>query len=256
MSNTTIAAQLFTLRNFMRTPADIAQSLKKVRKIGYEAVQVSGIGPIDPVELKKIVDGEGLKICATHIPFQRLRNDIEKVIEEHKLWGCEYVGLGAMPDEYRKSAEGYRRFAKEASGIAKKLKDHGLKFVYHNHNFEFVKFDGKTGLDILFEESDKDSFQLEIDTYWVQAGGGDPAFWISKMKGRMDVVHFKDMVMDEEGKQIMAEVGEGNLNWPAIIDACREIGVKWHVVEQDVCRRDPFESLAISLKNLREMGLK
>lgn len=254
MANTTIAAQLYTLREFLKTPEDVAKSLKKVREIGYEAVQVSGLGPIDPKELKKIADDNGLQIVVTHIPFQRFQEDMEGLIADHKLWNCKYVGLGAMPKEYRTSRESYVQFAKEASGFAKRLAEEGLSFVYHNHAFEFVKFDGKTGLELIYEESDP-VLNGEIDTFWVQKGGSDPAAWIRKLKGRMEIVHFKDMVINENGEQIMAEVGEGNLNWPAIIEACREIGIKWHIVEQDTCQRDPFESLAISLKNLKAMGL-
>ena len=255
MEKVGIAAQLYTLRDFCKTPEDTANTFRKVREIGYEAVQVSGLGPIDPHELRKIADDNGLEICATHIQYQRMKEDIEGVIADHKLWNCKYVGLGSMPAEYRKSREGYIRFAREASMIAKRLKEAGLSFVYHNHDFEFVKFDGRTGLEIIYEESDPDSFNAEIDTYWVQSGGSDPAAWIRKLKGRMEIVHLKDTAMDEQGQRIMAEVGEGNLNWPAILDACREIGIRWYIVEQDTCQRDPFESLAISLRNLKKMGI-
>ena len=99
----------------------------------------------------------------------------------------------------------------------------------------------------------------ELDTYWVQHGGADPAAWIRRLKGRMPVVHLKDMTVSAEGwnvKQLMAEVGEGNLNWPAILDACHAAGVRWYAVEQDICPRDPFESLKISYENLRKMGLE
>ncbi len=254
MADLKIAAQLFTLREYLKTPEDIAKTLKKVKEIGYDAVQVSAIGPIDPKELKALVDKEGLTICVTHIPYDRLWNNLDAVIEDHKLWDCKYVGLGAMPEEYRENKEGYVRFAKEASEVGRKLAKHGLKFVYHNHNFEFRNFDGQTGMDILFNETDPEVFDFELDTYWVQAGGADPIVWIKKVAGRMDVVHFKDMMIDKERKQIFAEVGEGNLNWPGIIAACKEIGVKWAPVEQDRCLRDPFESLAISYKNLKKMG--
>ncbi len=259
MGKSVIAAQMYTLREFCETPEGISNSLKKVREIGYEAFQTSGLGPIDPHELKEIMDREGLTMCATHVSFDRLKNDIDAVISDHKLWNCKYVGLGAMPGEYSGSKEGYIKFAKEISQIAKTLKDNGLQFIYHNHDFEFEKFDGKTGLQILLEECDRSVVDFEIDTFWVQAGGGDPAQWIRNVKGNMKVVHLKDMVMGRtngERKRLMAEVGEGNLNWPAIIDACRDIGVEWYVVEQDVCQRDPFESLAISFRNLKAMGLE
>jgi sugar phosphate isomerase/epimerase len=96
---------------------------------------------------------------------------------------------------------------------------------------------------------------MEIDTYWITHGGGDPVQWINRVAGRLPCVHLKDMAISTKREQFMAEVGEGNLNWPAILDACRKSGVKWYIVEQDVCYRDPFESLEISLKNLKQMGV-
>ncbi len=119
----------------------------------------------------------------------------------------------------------------------------------------------RTGLEIIYGESDPRYLKAEIDTYWVQHGGGDPIDWIKRMKNRMPVIHLKDMVMAEGenpwvGKQLMAEVGEGNLNWPAILNACQEANVEWYAVEQDICQRDPFESLAISYRNLQRIGLR
>ena len=95
---------------------------------------------------------------------------------------------------------------------------------------------------------------FEIDTYWIQHGGGDPASWIRKLKGRLPLVHLKDMGISK-GKQVMTEVGEGNLNWQEILSACKDAGLIWYIVEQDICQRDPFESLGISLRNLKGMGL-
>ncbi|TDO91325.1 sugar phosphate isomerase/epimerase [Halanaerobium saccharolyticum] len=249
-----IAAQLYTVRDFTQTPAAIEKTLKKVKEIGYNAVQVSGFGPIESEKLKDLVDEIGLEICATHISFDRLKNDLDNVIKEHKLWNCKQVGLGIMPEKYRESAEGIRRFLQEIAPIAKKLKENELQFIYHNHNVEFAKYGDQTGMDILLEESEPDFFDFEIDTYWIQAGGADPAEWIKKVNNRMNVVHFKDMTVDGWDPQ-MAEVGEGNLNWPRIIKACQENEVEWACVEQDVCQRDPFESLKISLNNLKDMGL-
>ncbi|MCK9222567.1 MAG: sugar phosphate isomerase/epimerase [Limnochordia bacterium] len=254
MSNTVIAAQLYTLRDSLKTPQEIRQSLSKVREIGYEAVQLSGLGPIEPGELAKILQDYNLQVAATHVSFQRLKDEFDKVVEEHRLWGCQHVAVGSMPGEYKTDADGYKRFAQEATAIGRQLARAGLTFSYHNHSFEFEKFQGRLGLDILFEESDPEVFLAEIDTFWIQHGGGDPAAWIQKVSGRMRIVHLKDMTICD-GRQAMAEVGEGNLNWPDILRACKEAGVLWYVVEQDICQRDPFESLAISLRNLKAMGL-
>jgi sugar phosphate isomerase/epimerase len=255
MQKPRVGAQLYTIREFTKTPEDIAGSMKRIKEIGYDAVQVSGFGSIDHQQVKDIMDAEGLTVCATHIGYDKLKNDLDDVIKQHKLWDCKYVGLGSMPGEYSKDKEGYVAFAKEATEIARKLADNGLRFIYHNHNFEFMKFDGVTGMDILFNETDPDVFDFEIDTYWVQAGGANPVDWINKVKSRMKVVHFKDMGVDSNRQVIMTEIGEGNLNWPCIIEACTDIGVEWALVEQDICQRDPFESLAISLKNLKDFGL-
>lgn len=251
MDRMTVAAQLYTLREFMKTPEEISTSLKKVKALGYNAVQVSGVGPIDAKQLRRLADEAGLKICATHISYDRFKNDLAGVIRDHKTWDCRYVGLGAMPEKIRDSRDGYIAFIKEFNEISKIIFDQGLKFIYHNHNFEFEKFEGMTGLDILFFNTDPETFGFEMDTYWIQAGGANPVEWIKKLEGRMDVVHFKDMAV-KGFNQLFAEIGEGNLSWPVIIEACRETGVQWYAVEQDQCRRDPFESLSMSLTYLEK----
>jgi sugar phosphate isomerase/epimerase len=253
-----LAAQLYTVRQFVQTAPDLAASLKKVRSIGYTAVQVSGIGPIPDADVKAMVTDVGLTICITHTSPAELWNDLDRVIARHKLWGCRHVAIGSMPQTYREQGEaGFRQFAVEASAIGERLVAAGLDFSYHNHSFEFVRIGRRTGLDVIFDESDPRYLKAEPDTYWIQHGGGDPAAWIRKLAGRVPVVHLKDMVIHaSRGAQVMAEIGEGNLNWPAILSACQEAGVEWYAVEQDECQRDPFESLRISYQNLREMGLE
>jgi sugar phosphate isomerase/epimerase len=255
MSRPVVAAQLYTIRAFTQTPKDLAESLTKIKQMGYTAVQVSAIGAVPDAEVKSMVDDLGLKICITHIGYDRLWKDTESVIAQHKLWDCRHVAIGSMPPAYREEGEaGFRRFATEAAAVGEKLAQAGLTFSYHNHSFEFVRFGSRTGLDIIYETADPRYLQSEIDTYWVQYGGGDPAEWIRRMKGRAPVVHYKDMVI-VDNQPTMAEIGEGNLNWPAIIKATEEAGSEYAAVEQDICRRDPFESLQISYNNLRGMGL-
>jgi len=253
MAETMIAAQLYTVRESMKTPADMAQSLKRVREIGYEAVQLSGHGPVEPADMKQMTDDAGVRIIATHTPFDRMRDDPQGVIDEHKLYECPCAGIGGLPGDMR-NAEGFPKFAKEGSEVAKRLAEGGITFVYHNHSFELEKFGDRTGLEILYEDSDPEYFKSELDTYWVQHGGGDVCAWIRKLAGRLPVIHFKDMTMKGR-EQIFAEIGEGNLNWPGIIEACQEAGVEWYIVEQDRCERDPFESLKISFDNMKAMGI-
>lgn len=259
MTASKLAAQLYTVREFTQTTKDMADSLKKIKAIGYPAVQTSAHGKdITDAEVKAMVEDNGLVICNTHISPDALWNDIDSVIEQHKLWNCKHVAIGAMPKEFREEGEvGFKRFAAEGSKIGEQLHAAGLTFSYHNHSFELVRFGKRTGLDIIYDESDPRYLQAEIDTYWIQHGGADPAAWVRKMNNRMPAVHLKDMVVlaneTSHGEQIMAEIGEGNLNWPAILQACKDIGVEWYLVEQDTCQRDPFESLKISYNNLQTL---
>jgi sugar phosphate isomerase/epimerase len=253
MKKSQIGAQLYTLRDFAKTAADLDTTLGKVKAIGYTAVQVSGIGPIEPAKVKELAAKHGLAICATHISYDRFMNDLDAVIREHQDWGCKYVGLGGMPAQYRTSKAGYVALAEEFTPVARRLAEAGLKFIYHNHKFEFEKFDGQTGMDWLLQSSDPAAFGFELDTYWVHAGGANPVEWIRKVSGRMQVVHLKDMAIVGD-QQVFAEIGEGNLNWPSVLQACDETGVEWFVVEQDKCLRDPFESLAISYNALAKLA--
>ncbi len=249
MKRSTIAAQMYTLRDFTQTAEDLRSTFQKVSAMGYEAIQISSIGPIDSKLVKQYADETGLAICATHVSWDRLVNDLEALAAEHKLWKCKYIGLGSLPEEFRTGLESYRKFAKLISEIAIKLKEeHDLQFVYHNHDFEFERFDGITGMEVLLNETDP-AVGFILDLFWVQAGGASPVEWIRKVEGRMQVVHLKDMAIIDR-QQVFAEIGEGNMNYGEIITACRETGVEWYVVEQDVCRRNPFESLEISLRYL------
>jgi len=251
--NSCIAAQMYTLRDFTRTPADIISTLKRVRKIGYNAVQLSALGKIDPKELANILQGEGLTCCATHVSLERMRDETAAVIEEHRLWNCKFTAIGGFFPKAPKASD-WPQFARAFNDVAARFRSSGISVGYHNHSHELARYDGHTALQTLLDHFSPDIW-IEIDTYWIQHGGGDPAAWIEKVTGKIPCVHLKDYAIDPDRNPLMAEVGEGNLNWPAILKACRSAGVQWYIIEQDICQRDPFESLAISLKNARQMGL-
>ncbi len=252
---TALTAQAFTIREFTKTPADIAKSFKKLADIGYEAIQVSAIGPIEPAELKKILDDNGQICCVTHTNWKVLTEGIDGLIDQLKTLQCRYTAIGSMPGDFR-SPEGIAAFGVGMAKAAAALAAEGIRLGYHNHSFEFTKVGEKLLMDLIFESVPDDALWAEIDTYWVQHGGGDPAEWIRKFAGRIPVVHLKDMgILDR--KPAMLEIGEGNLNWPNILAACKDAGVEYYAIEQDNCNgRDPFESLAISYNNLRAMGLE
>lgn len=247
-----LAAQLFTIREFTKTPEDIYKSFKKIRDIGYDYIQVSAFGKIEPKQLKEYADEFNLKICATHTPYDRILNDTEKVIAEHKLWNCDYIGLGSMPPEYRCTKEGCDAFLKEVAPAVDKIYDAGLKFMYHNHNFEFNKIDGNLNtLEYFSKKTDENKFGFLADFYWIQAGGLTPVEFINKYAKRLDVVHFKDLKVIESTTITMCEIFSGNMDYQKIYDECKKCGVKYVAVEQDKCPGDPFDSLKISYNNIK-----
>lgn len=248
-----IGAQYYTLREFTKTIEDFDKTCRKVKEIGYKIVQISGT-PLGATEMKAVLDKYGLKVATTHRSFDDFLNNLDEVMEYNRILGCELCGVGSMPPKYRDSAEGVSQFIKEMNEVAEKLKKEGLYFGYHNHAFEFVKFDGKFIMERLIEESDPDAVKFIVDTYWLQFGGLNPAKFIKKLGERAMVVHFKDLKMNLADKVEMAEVGEGNLDWDDIIEACDESGAKWAMVEQDVCQRNPFESLKMSYDYLITKG--
>ncbi len=253
-----LGAQLFTTRAFCKDIDGVRETLSKVAGIGYETVQISGFGPVDPAEVAEAVENSGLEVAATHIKWDRFLNDLDAVIDEHKMWNCSHAAIGGLPGEYH-TAEGQDRFLDELGPVAEKLAGAGMDFSYHNHNWEFIRVDGQTWLERLYAKASPEVLKAELDVYWVTAGGGSPVRYVRQCAGREPLVHFKDMVMVQGADGLetrMAEIGEGNLDWSGIIAACRESGVEHVLVEQDRCYdRDPFESLAISFRNLKEMGL-
>jgi len=256
MSKPVVAAQLYTVRESCKTIEGIAESLKKVADIGYTAVQISGFGPADPKEVAKIAADLGLNVASTHMNWKRFVEDIDGVIEEHKLYDCTHPAIGGLFGDQWAGRQGIDTFLDQLPPVAEKLAQAGMDFSYHNHSHEFVKIDGKTWLETLYDEAGPEILKAEIDTYWVQHGGGDPVWWVRKCAGREPILHLKDMAITSEREQRMAAVGEGNLNWQAILDAAEKSGVEFACVEQDHhYGADPFENLAISYRNLKAMGL-
>ncbi|MCL1842960.1 MAG: sugar phosphate isomerase/epimerase [Defluviitaleaceae bacterium] len=243
-------AQLYTIRDYMHSHKEFANSIKKISKLGFECVQISGVDPIVPVEeIAETCKAYGLEIAITHTNPKRIMENTKEVILDHKLMGCNYVGIGMIPNEYERSKSGFMKFALDFTPAARALKEEGMQLMYHNHHIEFEKYEGKLVMDFIREVFREVNFTL--DTYWVQAGGADPAHWIRKLDKRVEVLHLKDFAVFE-GISRMCEVMEGNLNWVRIMNAAKDVGVKYAMIEQDECYgKDPFECLGTSLFNIR-----
>ena len=242
-----IAVQLYTVRAQLQDPSRLGGVLARLREIGYGAVEVAGLSEVTAGRFGEELRRADLVACAAHVALDRLKAELDVVVAECADWGCRYVVVPGLPRDYR-SQDGYRRFAGEAAELARELRPSGLRLAYHNHAHELERFGDRTGLDTVFSAASED-LQAELDTYWLQYGGANPAAWIRRFKGRVPLVHVKDMAV-VGGDPVDAEVGNGNLDWRDILSACREAGTEWLVVEQDDPRRDPMESVAISYASL------
>jgi sugar phosphate isomerase/epimerase len=246
-----IAAQLYTVRDRLQDRAALAHVLGRLSQIGYDAVEVAGLGREAAERFEEDLNHSGLIACAAHESFEALQQDPGSLAARCLAWGCRYVVVPSLPATYR-SAAGVDRFAAEAAELAEKLGAYGLRLAYHNHSFELERWAGRTGLERLFEQTPPEVLNAELDTYWLQHGGASPSAWIRKLAGRVPLVHLKDMAV-VGGEVVQSEIGEGNLDWPGILSACQGAGTEWLVIEQDECARDPLDSLAISYRNLTHL---
>lgn len=250
MSKVPIALQLYTVRDDISR--DLPGTLRQVAEIGYAGVEFAGFGEWKSQELKSILAELNLSAAGGHVPLDQLEQDLEKSIQFSLELGNPYIVCPWIPEERRKDKANWLAIAELFNAVAERCHKEGLTFCYHNHSFEFVKFDDKYALDLLFESTNPSLVNSELDTYWIQHGGPDPVDYLRRYAGRCPLVHLKDMADDEE--RSFAEVGQGILHWNAIFEAAEAGGAEWYIVEQDTCPGPPIESARISFENLRKWG--
>ena len=245
-----LGAQFYSVRDNTTTPEDLRSTFKKIHDLGYEIAQMSAICEIDPALLKKYSEEFSLPITCTHSPYVRIVEDTEKLIEEHKIYGCPTIGLGYMPTEFH--GDGVYDFIESIREPLRKIKAAGLNFAYHNHAFEFEKTNGKIIFDILIDELPELDFI--IDTYWVKYAGYDVMDYIKRIgAGRIKNVHLKDMKTEPQGD--ICPCGSGITDFSPIIRLCDEMGIENALVEQDNApdEGDSIGQMKISYENLKHM---
>ena len=259
-----LGAQLYSVRNNVQNAQDFRTTLQTLKKMGYENVQASGIGPIAAEDLRDISLETEMPIVCTHISLDRILNDTDAVIREHKIFGCPVIGLGSMPKENRSTQEGLDAFLAQMEEPVKKIMDAGLLFSYHNHQFEFVVPEGgnKKIFDTMLERCP--DWQFLLDTCWVEYAGESAVEYIEKIGGkRLINVHFKDVapidpadpqeILGNKVSRFIRTPGQGRLDFKKIYDACAKVGVQNVLVEQDNAPKcpDPFAEMEFAFNHLR-----
>lgn len=246
-----IGAQLFTVKDFCQDLQSFSETLKRVADIGYKNVQISGVCEYESKWLENELQKNGLKCVLTHIDANKLINETVEVAKVHDVLNCDYVGLGWFPHNPDKENQRTEDFFKIYKPVAQKLKECGKLLMYHNHDQEFKKINGVPVMQLLADSMTEDSMGFTLDTFWVQAGGGDPAQWLEKLSGRVPCIHLKDFAYGRK----MSVLGEGNINFERIFEKAELSETKYMLVEQDDCNgENPFDCLKRSYAYLRSCG--
>ena len=242
--------QLYTLRNLMKD--DFYGTLQKVAEAGYKAVEFAGYGGNSATDLKAKMDAFGLKTMGAHVPYQRFDDEFDTVVNELLTLEAEFAIVPWLAPEARPTTrENTLGLAQTFNRWGEACKAAGLRFGYHNHDFELLQVDGeKTVLDVLLEETDPAIVNLELDIYWAQYAGGDAVTMIEKYADRLPMIHAKDLQSQDSPRD--AVIGEGIIDWPGVIAAARKAGTEWFIVEQDT-PDEPLADVARGLKTLEKL---
>ena len=256
---------------------DMYAALKKVKEIGYDYVEFAGYFDHSAEEVRSMLDEIGLTCVSVHQAYNLFLEEGQKAADYLKTIGADYAAIPWMAAEDHKGCDHYDNVIADITKVGRLLKDNGIQLLYHNHDFEFQKFEDKFLLDWLYESVPSDLLQTEVDTCWVKYAGYDPCEYLKKYTGRSPVVHLKDFtckrfaggpayaLIDENGKEIKTTredngfefrpVGMGLQDFPAILKAAEEAGAAYAIVEQDASvDRPPMEAAKLSREYLKKIG--
>ena len=244
-----IGLQLYTVRN--EAARDLPATLARVAAIGYRDVEFAGYHGHSPAQVRDLLARNGLRAPSAHVPIASLRGDWKKVLDEAKLVGHEYVTIPWL-DADRASVDSWKRIASEFNRGGAEARSAGLRFAYHNHDFEFLRIGDVVPFDLLLTETDPALVSFEMDIYWLVKAGHDPLDYFRRFPNRFSMVHAKDSSGPPEHR--MVNVGEGTIDFRNVLGQGMKAGVSHIFVEHDR-PTDAFDSIAKSYRHLAQLEL-
>lgn len=243
-----VALELYSLRD--DCAKDLPRMIAETAKIGYKGVEFAGYHGRSAKELRKMLDDNNLVCCGTHTGLDTLLGDnFAKTVEFNQTLGNRYLIVPWMPEERLKSVEAIEATAKLFNELSDKARQSRMFVGYHAHAGDLRKVGDSTAWELLFGKT-KPEVVMQIDTGNVLEGGGDPIALIKKFPGRSRTVHLK-----EHGGKPGACVGEGNVKWKEVFEACESVGgTRWYIVEQEAYAGAPLDSVRRCFENLKKMG--
>lgn len=274
MKKALVGYQLYSARE--ECNKDLLGVLKQLKALGYDGVEFAGFYGHTADEIKGMLDEAGLVAFSDHVPYAVIEKDMFGVISDHLKIGCKYIAIPYLDEAHRPGQPGFAEVLRTIVRFGSLCKAAGIQLLYHNHDFEFVKFSGMYALDFMYAAVDEDLLKTEIDTCWVNYAGENPADFVRKYAGRAPIVHLKDFVGSRDGAQPYAlikadgsddgknsdssafefrPVGHGCQNVPSIVEAGLEAGASCFIVEQDQWyNRTPLEAAKMSIDYLKSIG--
>lgn len=241
-----IGIQLYTVRELMARDAD--RTLGALAGIGYREVELAGLYGKSAREMRALLDRHGLAAVSSHVSMQDIRERWARTLDDAATLGQRFV-VCPWIDEVDRTRDGYRRVAAEFNRAGEAARRLGLRFGYHNHDYEFTPLGGTLPYDILLAECDSDLVAMEMDLFWVVKGGQSPLAYFASHPGRFPLVHVKDMARDGT----MTDVGRGTIDFRAIFAESERAGIEHYFVEHDQPSA-PLETARVSYEYLRRLG--
>ncbi len=222
-----IGIQLYTVRD--RMAEDVPGTLQAIAEIGYDEVEFAGYFDHTPTAVRGYLDELGLVSPSAHVSLDDIRTSSSQLIETAQTLGNRYIALGWLAPEERGTLDDYRAHIDLVSGFAEACDSAGLRFAWHNHDFEFEELEGQRPMDLILDRTDPSLVQVELDLYWVTKASVDPFTYFERYPGRFPLCHVKDMAADTS----MADVGDGTIDFASIFAATDQAGFKHYYVERD-----------------------
>jgi sugar phosphate isomerase/epimerase len=237
--------QLYTVRAAMRS--DLEGTLACVAAIGYRTVEFAGYFDRTPAQIAALLTENGLSSPSTHIGFDEMRTDWDRALDAAARIGHAWVTVPWIAAEHRRSADDWKRVAELFNARAETARTAGLRFAYHNHDFEFARVADVVPYEILLQQTADDLVDFQLDVYWTAKAGFDAVELFRRHPRRFAMTHLKDSAGPPDHR--MVDVGAGILDFARILAAARDAGVQHHFVEHDQ-PADPFVSITSSYRHI------
>lgn len=248
-----VGYQISSLRAHLTTPEGLLASLRRLRGIGYRHLQMQWVDPAVPLAYTaQALRETGLACIGTQDRFEAVQRDFDYFLQMNLLWRSPSLCVSTIPPALMTSG-GLARFAAMLRGMADALRPHGIGLTFHPTMGDYAQVGGMRAMDALMALLPREIGLTLCVLHAVQAGA-DPVALLARYAGRVEICHLKDIAPFPDGKEYLVPVGQGKIDWPPILAACRQTGVKWCLVEQESAQKDDFECARESWDYVQGIG--